>query len=182
MMVYSYGSQRIGKWITLTESNVATTSEAKDTGIYEATYIVPRKALEDYQSWLTNFDTESFNFEFARQVAEAVGILPEDIEVLWWEFNNVASPPYLRIQIRYVPKEIEANVGFIGWVAVFAGIGLTTYITSVFALTGESKLDKLKYLLEQGNIALMYGLYLILAGGGIYFLARFLPKWLKKRK
>jgi len=188
LMVYSYGKRRTGKWITLAEGGTALEVgelKPRTSDTFEASYIVSRKALSDFRKWQTEFDPVSFNTELASKIAKEAGVSPDSIKILWWEFNNQASPPYLNIQVEYIPEMVgtlPAKVGVIGWVAIFSAMAVTTYLTSAFAFSTQPKLDSLKYLLEQVNVALKYGIYLVLASGGVYLLAKFLPRLLKKEK
>lgn len=192
-MVYSYGSRHIGHWVVIGEAEVGLKVASREpSDIFEARYIVPRKTSEAYGKWQATFNligANKFNSGLREILAYKIGVSSDQLEILWWHYDNEAEPASLTIQVRYIPaiiagvKALPARVALIGWFAVFGSMAVVTYLASLFAFSPDPKLDTLKYLVEQINIALRYALYITIAGGSIYLLTKFLPKlWVKKRK
>lgn len=188
VMVYAYGSRRTGKWVVIGEAEVALgASPATTSDVFEAYYIVPKKSPEDYGKWQAAFylfGAENFNLGLRKTLAFEMGVPEDRLKILWWQYNNETEPASFTLQVKYIPEEVgalPARVGIIGWFALFGSMAVVTYIASLFAFSPEPKLNILKYLLEQVNIALRWTFYLIIAGGSVYLLAKLLPKLLEKK-
>jgi len=185
-MVYSYGKRRTGKWITLAEGGTALEVgelKPRTSDTFEVSYSIPKKAPKDYEKWQATFNllgVSNFNQGLIEILAFQKGVDRSQFEILWWQYNNESDPANLTIQVKYTPKQIGIlPVAGEDWLTLFRSGALITYLKDIFQATNAS-FEGLKYLLEQLNVALKYGLYLVLAGGGIYLLAKFLPKLLKK--
>lgn len=189
-MVVSHGTRQTNTW----EDIPVPSDESKlefipfePNIVYEAIYSVPKKPWWTFWMWWTEeFDPMEFTEGLREKMAQEAGVTKEEMQVVWWSYNNELDTPLYAMQVKYVPSGEEKIAGLIT-LAIFAAIIVTGFIAAMFFFSPSPKLEELRKLVEEikeltkefwegfekgVKTVLKYGLPMVIAGGSFYVVGK----------
>lgn len=189
-MVISYGVRKTGTIESIPEEKWGVLPVETNT-IYEFQYDVPKKHPMLFWAWWIKFDPADFTQKLRKEIATKMEVTIEEIEIIGWYYNNELEPSEYKMQWAYIPsvaskESPEAKVAGLV-VLLMVAIVCGTLIVGMFKLTGEPQLkailkitEEMEKWLEKLKPLMKYGLYIVIAGGGIWLAGKVISKLGKK--
>jgi len=185
----TYGLEKTGRW-ELVPEEVWQEQVIMPDRVYELKLLVPDIPLLNWLPWFWLFKPENYVANLREDLADEMQVSMAEINIPWFSYDPEAKQ--LKVQIQYVPGQAGPVVAALPLV-LFGAAGVIIAVTAFITMFGAIFMQKpilvmIRQLLEEVGDWLeklkpimKYGLYIIIAGGGIWLAGKAISKLGKRR-
>lgn len=185
----TYGLEKTGRWELVPEEDWQD-QVVMPNRVYELKFLVPDVPLLNWLPWFWLFKPEQYVAKLREDLAGEMQVSTDEIDIPWFSYDPETRQ--LKVQIQHVPGQAGPTVAALPLVLFgVAGVivAVTMFITMFGAIFTQSPilimikqlLEELADWLEKLKPIMKYGLYIVIAGGGIWLTGKMISKLGKRR-